>query len=776
MNKRKAFSLTELMILMVLVSIALAASIPVITKKHLQLPTTTEHGSYICYYDNDGDLHEVRYSNKFGVNQSIFDRKTDNCIFNPPEKVTYFQVSAVGGGGGGGDSGYTGGNRNPGWTEISTIKPWGITDEALTQYNIKYKDFKTYSGKLYAYAKGTDSGKGGDTNYVSHEQPCTADHYENIQDNYATLVSGTVAEGVAEPGHEVTCEYTYKYRDCTYEKKTKQVPYQVLKPGTCKDVTTTHIECVKPKMVEVRNVYYGCKDNKTGLVNWSTLPSSRDACVAGNNSRFSPVMETRITNVQNGCDEEITLTKTTTQCEYETRHTTEEYTEYNCEEKTAQKTTKGARCVNATTSDVEALGTISYRSKYVCDKRDNYYKWNDGGKGGSAGTGARCKSAAVNGDTYLSIDKYSNATSNGYSGVDVPASGFAEGYPTTCNGSYGGDGTAFCSDGTFANDCGDNASYSQAYISRNGEQQAITKAFSAPKAGKGGYRYWDGEVGASYCNTPRAQSSPNGTNGTCTSGTSASSSWCGLTGTTGYCLERHDGTLAPNGEYKYRYSYDENYLQYGNPGDAGEYKTLVVRSFKNMDTSIHVGRGGAAGTPNSGASGVAGSVTRMGNLISAAGGKGGKGGLTSATEVLPGYTPEKFNSGLTSTSTGYTKRTGSIAGSAPVLKGLASNLFGYILPKVQDSLQQIFNNAGYGGKGGGVNHYCWAGQWIVQFEGVILSSSIYPGDTYISPGGQVVNTPGNGMKVPASCYTNFKIEEASDGKDGALMIKWQLVS
>ena len=96
MKNNRGFSLSELMIIMLLVSLILAASVPLITKKHLKLPFgNVEHGTYICYYDDDGELHEARYASKFGISNEVFNRKVPDgksCVFNPPAKASYFQI------------------------------------------------------------------------------------------------------------------------------------------------------------------------------------------------------------------------------------------------------------------------------------------------------------------------------------------------------------------------------------------------------------------------------------------------------------------------------------------------------------------------------------------------------------------------------------------------------------------------------------------------------------------------------------------------------------
>ena len=738
---KKGFSLTELMILMLIVAIALAASIPVITKKHVRLPQLNEHGVYLCYYDSDNQLHEVRYTNKFGMNKAIIDHTTDNCVFNPPKKASYFQISAVGGGGGGGDSGYTGGNISTNWTPEYHISPFNITSDDLTAKNITLSEFRSYAGTLYAFARGTDSGRGGSANYV-------------VVNNSAT----------SSPSG-----------------------------SSCKNETSTSEKmCLTGPRYENRTEY-GCKDTKTGVTTWYATPISRDTCISGNNTGFTVVKRTRNVKIAD-CD-----------------------------------------CSGATPCYNTPAATTS---ENICGQRnDNYtYNWRLangnstlGPTAGRARKGAYCISRGVAGNIGLTYSKDVTAWAQGSDGADMKEGG-ARSIPTTCSNSTAGSGYVSCSDGTVSQACDKaNASYSEFKISGSGAD-ATAKAFSAWKAGLGGRRIMNSA--GTYCNdvdkavsetslalysdkfggvgdtssTYLSESSTSG-DGWCGEGELVERTYCSSIGSTheaGYCLKRADNTLSPNGKYTYRYSYDENYLTYGNPGSAGEYKSMVIRSFKDMDTTIRIGRGGIAGIKNSGQRGTSGSATSMGNLISAAGGIGGEGGIAMQNEVLPDYNSSEYNSEVSTYSDcanktdictvgnplydadkcsqlsscntrvyKYIRQAGGQKGLIPTVKELTSNLFNYVIPKLQDSITELFAKAGHGGDGGGVVHSCWAGQQIVLFEGHYLSGSVYPyGSNFINYSGNNVSIPAGSVKLPSGCYDNYEIKQATDGTDGALMIKW----
>ena len=736
---KKGFSLTELMILMLIVAIALAASMPVITKKHVRLPQLNEHGAYLCYYDSNNLLHEVRYTNKFGMNKAVIDHTTDNCVFNPPKKASYFQISAVGGGGGGGDSGYTGGNISSNWTPVYKISPFNVTEDDLTAKNITLSEFRNYAGTLYAFARGTDSGRGGSANYIEVNN------------------SGTTSPS----------------------------------SSSCKNETTTPNKvCITGPQYENRTEY-GCKDTKTGAVTWYSTPVSRDTCISGNNTRFTIVKRTRSVKVAN-CD---------------------------C---------SSGSCYNTPTF---------VTSENICGEKNNSYTYNWklangnsalGPTAGRARKGAYCVSAGISGDIGLTYSKDVTAWAHGADGADLKEGG-ARSIPTSCSNSTAGSGFVLCSNGTVAQACDkSNATYSEFTIS--GGSDVSAKAYSAWKAGLGGRRitdnsntycnavdkasseiatatYSDKFGGLSDTNTTYLSESSTSGDGWCAEGTLVERTYCGSLGSNheaGYCLKRADDSLAPNGKYNYRYSYDENYLTYGNPGSAGEYKSMVIRSFKDMDTTIRIGRGGIAGTKNSGQSGTSGSATSMGNLIVASGGIGGEGGIPTQNEVLPDYNSSDYSNEvsiytncadknnictegnpsynaatcaqLTNCNTRtykYIRQAGGQKGLVPIVKELTTNLFNYVIPKIQDSITELFANAGHGGSGGGVVHSCWTGQQIILFEGHYLSGSVYPyGSNFTNPSGTQTSIPSGAVKLPSGCYDNYTLQSATDGTDGALMIKW----
>ncbi len=176
MNKKtriyRGFSMVEMMLLLVIVSLMLASGVTVISKKHVKVPRLASHGAYICYINKDGDLHQEKYLG-IGLENKIMDENTDQCVFTPPARAAYLHIQATGGGGGGGASGYKGGTLFTYQSKTEVISPFGWTDDILKLKGMTLNELQTYGGKVWAYADGTgdfgDGGAGGDVYYIKQD-------------------------------------------------------------------------------------------------------------------------------------------------------------------------------------------------------------------------------------------------------------------------------------------------------------------------------------------------------------------------------------------------------------------------------------------------------------------------------------------------------------------------------------------------------------------------------------------------------------------------------
>lgn len=96
-KKLCGFSLSEMLISLMIVSVIAVASVPVLTKKHNPKKSLV-HGSWTCYRSAGSTLHTATMVNK-GVTKTT--TSSGSCTFEPPEDAKNFSVKLVGGGGGG---------------------------------------------------------------------------------------------------------------------------------------------------------------------------------------------------------------------------------------------------------------------------------------------------------------------------------------------------------------------------------------------------------------------------------------------------------------------------------------------------------------------------------------------------------------------------------------------------------------------------------------------------------------------------------------------------
>ena len=101
-NLRAGFTLVELMVFFLFISILIAASTPLITKRIKSVPSRTYHGKFLCYRDGAGTLHGDYYNAAGDVVKSTTG-SGDSITFEPPKRAAVFKVEMVGAGAGGYD-------------------------------------------------------------------------------------------------------------------------------------------------------------------------------------------------------------------------------------------------------------------------------------------------------------------------------------------------------------------------------------------------------------------------------------------------------------------------------------------------------------------------------------------------------------------------------------------------------------------------------------------------------------------------------------------------
>lgn len=125
MKKINAFSLIEMLIVLGILVVFIAAGASIFTKKFVD-PSKVPHGQYECYYDeDDGKVYEVRVSgNKIGERVEV---PSGICTFTPPvKKPAYYMVALVGGGASGARTTTTSGGGGAG--EFKTMFYPSIVD------------------------------------------------------------------------------------------------------------------------------------------------------------------------------------------------------------------------------------------------------------------------------------------------------------------------------------------------------------------------------------------------------------------------------------------------------------------------------------------------------------------------------------------------------------------------------------------------------------------------------------------------------------------------
>lgn len=762
-KNKKAFSMVELMLLLLFVSLITAALTPVVTRKHYKIPKPSNHGAYLCYYNlTTNSLHEARFSGK-SLQTVVFDRDVASCTFEPPQKVSYFHVSAIGGGGGGGDSGYSGGAYTTLGPYTEQLSPLGITSAMISenQRDITTNDLTNFGGKLYGYVNGAASGDGGDQQYISehHSEPCTEWHSETYTKTFTdTTTSCTSHHYITECPEGSTCTSDKSY-DSDSNSSTSSTSKGNYDSQSC---STTHSggaikTCIRQKKV--------CSPVE------STSCVSHNGAYIGGKSGIGSAAQNRCIPVKTSkevctyeCDEWQTNTGNqsgSSSC-YNTpdsklKMKLPNFKYYDPDKSIAflpqkyaflfsvdkQKLASWYVCDSYST-DV-TTSTRSYQSK-VCDThRDYYYYSTTSYSGGSGQPGAVCRSAYTNGGLNLSLSE-GTIQVDGYNGAscynatppssqyDTPAT------YTECTPCPATDGQGFGS-----------GSYST--ITFNG---STVGAQDAPKGGTG------------------ATCSGNGTNGTagtsCTGGSTVTEG-CSP-GRYGYCLLRHHRTSwEANASYEFKFTFSQNYLQYGEAGEQGQYRTMIIRSFKSSSNPITIGAGGVAGT--NGGKGGTGSPTVFGNIITAKGGAGGDGGFMTPPEILTGYRTGAtswpagdINQGFVSGSR-VVRQEGGKAPETPKPNNLSANILNFLVPQDSEKITEIMedNRIGYGGTGGGSRHNCWFGEYRKWLDEVgTCNSTSYP------------NTCGeleHSYKLPPeSCTSNYERIDAEQGKYGGLIIRW----
>lgn len=753
--------MVELLLLLLFVSLITAALTPVVTRKHFKTPKPTNHGAYACYYrliyDGAGKitgkkLHEARFSGK-ALNTVIFDRDVTRCTFEPPQKVSYFHVSAIGGGGGGGDSGYTGGTYNTLGPYTEQLSPLGITAEMISesQRDITGGDLSSFGGQLYGYVHGAASGKGGDQNYTyrNDSTPCVEYHYETYTSTYTSTSTTCSSSSWVSECPESGCDTSSKHDSDSDTSSTDKGDYDDYTPpdtscgGTSQRCKRTERKCSPTSSS-------GCYTPNNSFINGgSPGECAQNGGVYGTSSGESCSEEcAEYESVPGNCSYNLKDNKLKLDLPkfrfYDPNagvaflHPkyaflfSKENNNFSLQ-KPKDNLLSYYHC-NSWTTNVST--STSVHSNKVCDRHRNYYTYGIATYTGGAGApGATCRSGYKGGQLNLALTA----------------------------GSLPNDGAAgsSCFNASYHSSEWDSPSWSSKVCSScpASQGQAIPGGSTITFGGQTvtAQNALSGGTGA----TCEGNGSAGTAGSTCSGGTTVTEG-CSP-GRMGYCLQRHHrSTWEANASYEFKFTFSQNYLQYGEAGLQGQYRTMIIRSFKQDNIPITLGIGGAAGV--NGGQGISGTETIFGDIMRAKGGEGGQGGFLTPPEVLTGYRTgaESWAAGTINGDYVPNKRIvrqeGGKEPEKPKPDNLSSNILNFLVPQDNEKITKIMdeNLIGYGGKGGGSQHNCWFGEyrkWLDDYSGYGELAHSY-------------------KMPPTSCTNNFQRIDPLPGRDGALIIRW----
>lgn len=102
-NIKIGFTLVELMVFFLFISILIAASTPLITKRLKNVPTRTYHGKFLCYRDDAGVLHGDYYNAAGKKVKETISENGQTVTFDAPKHAIVYKVEMIGAGAGGYD-------------------------------------------------------------------------------------------------------------------------------------------------------------------------------------------------------------------------------------------------------------------------------------------------------------------------------------------------------------------------------------------------------------------------------------------------------------------------------------------------------------------------------------------------------------------------------------------------------------------------------------------------------------------------------------------------
>lgn len=266
-NFKYAFTLVELMVFFIFISLLLAASTPIITKRVKNLPIKHHHGKFICY----GDSYEYYNSSRLVASGS-------GCKFTPPKRASLFKIELVGGGAGGCEysdwgedmvtrsGGYNipGGHYGDGYTDLQDGVLYDMLYDAPFIYAVegtdgkpgKSTDARTYTG--VGSPKVTLNGACAGTCWSPSAYDC-----ENVYEGYTYTDTCYTTQKEDNMEDYPTCSACSSYRSRLYSIQRKVMDKQNCgNKDWCYTIATT--EFADPYRTEAKAV--GNFDDSYGLI------------------------------------------------------------------------------------------------------------------------------------------------------------------------------------------------------------------------------------------------------------------------------------------------------------------------------------------------------------------------------------------------------------------------------------------------------------------------------------------------------------------------------
>ena len=153
-KKKSGFTLVELMVFFVFISLVLAATAPIITKRVKHVPDKIQHGKFIC---EEGGRQQHYYN----ASQLISTQNVSKCTFKAPKKNSLFKIELIGGGAGGYD--YTkweetNKTQAAGYSLYPESGPWGSRSIDPTPQQL----LTTFGGARFRFSTKTGDAESGE--------------------------------------------------------------------------------------------------------------------------------------------------------------------------------------------------------------------------------------------------------------------------------------------------------------------------------------------------------------------------------------------------------------------------------------------------------------------------------------------------------------------------------------------------------------------------------------------------------------------------------------